>query len=66
MLGLLSGAAVPVLYVAWLNRDGPGRVCTVTASTTSCVDEWSPWPFVALALVLAGGGILAFVRRRRT
>jgi len=38
----------------------------VTASTTSCVDEWSPWPFVALALVLAGGGILAFVRRRRT
>ena len=29
MLGLLSGAALPVLYVAWLNRDGPGTVCSV-------------------------------------
>jgi hypothetical protein len=66
MLGLLSGAAVPVLYVAWLNRDGPGTVCTSTATETSCGDEWSPWPFVALAVVLAGAGIVTFVRLRRT
>ena len=65
MLGLLSGAAVPVLYVAWLNRDGPGQVCTSTATDTSCADEWSPWPFVALAVVLAGAGVVAFVRGRR-
>jgi hypothetical protein len=54
-----------VLYVAWLNRDGPGQVCTSTATDTSCADEWSPWPFVALAVVLAGAGVVAFVRGRR-
>jgi hypothetical protein len=65
MLGLLSGAAVPVLYVAWLNRDGPGTVCTATATGTTCSDEWSPWPFVALAVVLVVAGLVSFVRFRR-
>ena len=65
MGGLLSGAALPVLFVAWLNRDGPGRVCTSTATETSCTDEWSPWPFVVVAVVLAGAGVIAFLRGRR-
>ena len=46
--GLVSGAGLPLLYVAWLNRDGPGTVCTSTSSSSSCIDEWSPWPFVAV------------------
>ena len=29
MAGMVSGAAAPVLYVAWLNRGGPGSVCDV-------------------------------------
>ena len=65
MLGLLAGAAVPLLYVAWLNRDGPGTVCTVTATETTCSDQWSPWPFVAVAVVLVVAGLVAFVRFRR-
>jgi hypothetical protein len=65
MGGLLSGAGLPVLYVAWLNRDGPGEVCTSTATSQTCTDEWSPWPFVGLALVLAVAGLLVFVRGRR-
>ena len=34
--------------------------------STSCVDAWSPWPFVATGLLLAGGGLalLATTRRR--
>ncbi len=67
MGGLLSGAAVPVLYVAWLNRDGPGQVCTTSASSAtssiSCVDEWSPWPFVGVAVVLAIAGLAVLARR---
>ena len=55
-----------MLYVAWLNRDGPGTVCTSTATETSCGDEWSPWPFVVVAVVLAGAGLVAFLRLRRT
>jgi hypothetical protein len=65
MAGMLSGAALPLLYVAWLNRDGPGEVCTRTARSVSCGDEWSPWPFVAVALALAVAGLVVFARRGR-
>lgn len=65
MGGLLSGAAVPVMYVAWLNRGGPGEVCSTTATSTSCTDEWSPWPFLVGAVVLAVAGVVVFARGRR-
>jgi hypothetical protein len=66
MAGLLAGASLPVLYVAWLNRDGPGTVCTSTSTSTSCGDEWSPWPFVAGAVIMVVAAVVAFVRVRRT
>jgi hypothetical protein len=66
MAGLLAGASLPVLYVAWLNRDGPGTVCTSTATSSSCGDEWSPWPFVAVAVLMVVAGVVVFARLRRT
>jgi hypothetical protein len=65
LTGIVTGGAVPVLYVAWLNRDGPGSHCTVTPTSSSCSHEWSPWPFVVVALVMVGVGVVAFVRLRR-
>lgn len=65
MTGLLSGAGLPVLYVAWLNRGGPGSVCHGDARAVSCVDEWSPWPFAGLAALLVVAGVALFVRGRR-
>jgi hypothetical protein len=65
MGGLLTGAAAPLLYVAWLNRHGPGEVCTSTATSQSCGDEWSPWPFVAVAAALIVAGVVMFARNRR-
>lgn len=47
-----AGVAVVVAYLAWLNRAGPGEVCRTTSTTQQCSDTWSPWPFVAVALVL--------------
>ncbi|MER5603847.1 hypothetical protein [Streptomyces sp. NPDC002265] len=65
--GLVSGLGVPLLYVAFLNRDGPGNVCTATASGESCVDEFDPWPWLAAGTVLFLAGIvLALLLRRRT
>lgn len=64
MGGLLTGAALPVLYVAWLNRDGPGEVCTSTATSRTCGEESSPWPLVVAAMVLAVAGVVVLSRRR--
>ncbi|MBM0277627.1 hypothetical protein [Micromonospora tarensis] len=49
---VLGGLGVAALYLAWLNREGPGRVCETTTTSTSCVEEWSPWPFLVVALLL--------------
>jgi hypothetical protein len=64
MAGLISGAAAPLLYVAWLNRGGPGEVCTGDSRAISCTDEWSPWPFLAVAVVLVVAGVVLFGRQR--
>ncbi|RKS80256.1 hypothetical protein CLV35_0681 [Motilibacter peucedani] len=67
-LGLLLGLAACLLLVAWLNRNGPGTVCsTDAAGSTTCTDEWSPWPWLAAALLLAAlavGGVLGARRDR--
>jgi hypothetical protein len=64
MAGIISGAGLPVLYVGWLNRGGPGQVCTSTATGSECTDAWSPWPFVVVAVLLLVTGMVVFVRQR--
>jgi hypothetical protein len=59
--GLLAGAAVPPFYVGFLNRDGPGMACTTTRTGGSCVQEMSPWPWVAVGLCLAGASAWLYV-----
>ena len=63
--GLLVGLSTAPLYIGWLNRDGPGTVCTTTADSTSCGDQWSPWPFVVVGALLAGCGVALLVLGRR-
>lgn len=62
MAGLVTGAAVPLLWLAWLNRGGPGPVCTRSAGRVSCTDEWAPWPFLVVGAVLVVGGVVLFTR----
>jgi hypothetical protein len=63
--GLLLGAGLMPLYIGYLNRAGPGMVCTTTTTEQSCVQQMSPWPWVAVGLCLIGGGIALGVRMRR-
>ena len=56
VLGLLSGAGLPFLYVAYLNRGGPGWSCSQDGDTTSCSELFSPLPWLVIAAVLIGGG----------
>jgi hypothetical protein len=63
--GLISGLGIPLLYVAYLNRAGPGTICTITSGGQDCTDEWSPWPWLAAAMILLGLGLAAFIARQR-
>ena len=63
--GVLVGLSTAPLYIGWLNREGPGTVCTTTADSISCTDQWSPWPFVAVGVLLAGAGVALLVLARR-
>lgn len=62
---LVSGLGLPLLLVAWLNRDGPGTVCTRTATGASCEDQSSPWPWLLAAVALGVAGVALTARRAR-
>ncbi|GAB3056656.1 hypothetical protein GCM10027053_17540 [Intrasporangium mesophilum] len=64
---VIAGASFAPFLIAWLNHDGPGTVCTaLPRNGVECIDEWSPWPFLAAAFVLVFLGILAALRPSAT
>ena len=63
--GLLSGLGLVPLFVAYLNRAGPGTVCVSTATSQSCTQEWSPWPWASAGLALVTAGFVIFLTLRR-
>ena len=65
LTGLVSGLGLPLLYVAFLNRAGQGMVCTTTATSQSCTDEWSPWPWLLIGVALVVVGCVWFAVRSR-
>jgi uncharacterized membrane protein YidH (DUF202 family) len=56
--GLLVGIGIPLLVVAYLNREGPGTVCHAIdgGRGTQCDDLYDPrkWLVAGLVFVLAG------------
>jgi hypothetical protein len=63
----LSGLAVPFLYVAWLNRSGPGTTCrTFAGGGSECVEHMSPLPWLGIGVVLLLTGIVASIVRNRS
>ncbi len=61
--GVVAGAGLGPLFVAYLNRDGPGDVCTATARSLACEQQWSPWPWLAAGVILLVVGVALFVGR---
>lgn len=65
--GILSGISILVFLIAYLNRNGPGEVCTahIGSVCASSEQQWSPWPFMAVAVIMVVGGVVGFVFTRR-
>jgi hypothetical protein len=55
--GGLSGIGLPLLYVAAMNREGPGVVCRGQA----CGQQWSPWPWLVAGVLFVLLGLAAYV-----
>ena len=66
LAGLPAGAGAASLYVAWLNRAGPGEVCRpLGGGGQDCMDEWSPWPWLVVGVGLVVAGVLLYRRLTR-
>ena len=55
-IGSMAGFGAWGFVLAWLNRGGPGMVC----HASQCDEEWSPWPFAAVGVVLVGAALTTF------
>ena len=63
--GLVTGVGVLLLYVAFVQRQGPGTVCWETATASGCDEYLNPWPWLVAGLALVCVGVVAHVRQMR-
>jgi hypothetical protein len=61
--GALSGAGALLLYVAWVQRAGPGTTCWHSQTASGCDQNLNPLPWLLAGIVLFVGGIAAHARR---
>lgn len=57
-VGVLAGAGFLLLYVAYVQRQGPGTTCWRTATATGCDQHLNPIPWLVVGLALVVGGVL--------
>jgi hypothetical protein len=62
--GLLSGTGLLLVYVAWLQRAGPGTTCWRTASASGCTQHLNPLPWAVAGTALFIAGIVGHARRK--
>ena len=63
--GLVSGLGVPLLYVAYVNRAGPGTICARVPGGLVCNDDWCRGPGGAVGVFLFALGVVLLVRGLR-
>jgi hypothetical protein len=63
--GLLSGAGFLLLYVAWVQRDGPGTTCWHTATASGCDQHLNPLPWLVLGILFVVTGAAVHAARGR-
>jgi hypothetical protein len=62
--GALIGVGVLLLFVAYVNRDGPGTTCWEHGATMGCGEHLNPLPWLLLGIAFVVGGFVAYRLRR--
>jgi hypothetical protein len=62
--GRLAGAGFVCLFVAYVQRAGPGTTCWRTATAGGCDQHLNPIPWLAVGLVLVIGAFILHGRQR--
>jgi hypothetical protein len=57
--GLAAGAGLLCLFVAYVQREGPGTTCWHTATAAGCDQHLNPLPWLIAGLVLFLGAFIA-------
>jgi hypothetical protein len=57
--GLLSGAGISLLVVAYIQRDGPGTTCWHTATASGCDQHLDPRPWLIAGVLFLAAGLVA-------
>ena len=63
--GAMTGAGAVALYVAYVQRHGPGTVCWRTATASGCDRSLNPRPWLVVGAALVVAGFVAQARRMR-
>ena len=56
--GVLAGIGTMSLYVAYVQRRGPGTICWHTANASGCDQYADPWPWLVVGVGLVALGFL--------
>src|SRR5207253_2192774 len=59
--GLLFGVGAILLYVAYVQREGPGTTCWHTATASGCDQHLNPIPWLVVGLLLLACSIIGHV-----
>lgn len=60
--GLFGGAGLVALFVAYVQRDGPGTTCWHMGTRTGCDQHLNPIPWLVVGIVLVVAAVIAQAR----
>jgi hypothetical protein len=61
--GALTGAGAVLLFIAYLQRQGPGETCWHTATAGGCVTHLNPIPWLVFGLACFVAGFVGHARQ---
>jgi hypothetical protein len=62
--GAPIGVGLLLLFVAYVNREGPGTTCWQHGTTSGCGEHLNPLPWLLLGVAFVVGGFVAHRLRR--